>query len=125
MAKDDKQLSQNVAARLLAPAFAAFEAIEAGQVKRAQLKTLDMTMKLARLADQRGVRVPAASEDLASIVDDLAGAFETGDVVQLDDDQITRATQWLKAIRNQLGHARHSTLLALINELTLIAALQE
>lgn len=124
MAKDDKQLSQNVAVRLLAPAFAAFEA-KAGQVKRAQLETLDMTMKLARLAGQRGVRVSAASEDLASIVDDLAGAFETGDVVQLDDDQITRATQWLKAIRNQLGHARHSTLLALINELTLIAALQE
>ncbi|SCK14444.1 hypothetical protein [Vogesella sp. LIG4] len=125
MAKDDKQLSQKIATRLLAPAFAAFEAIEAGQVKRAQLETLDMTMKLARLAGQRGVRVPAASEDLATIVDDIAGAFETGDVVQLDDDQITRATQWLKAMRNQLGHARNSTLLALIDDLTLIATLQE
>ena len=125
MTKESKHLSQKIAARLLSPAFTAFEAIEAGQVKQAQLETLGMTMKLARLAGQRGVRVPAANEDLATIVDAIAGAFETGEVVQLNDDQITRAIQWLKAMRNQLGHARHDTLLALIDDLTLITGLRD
>lgn len=124
MAKESKHLSQKIAARLLSPAFAAFEAIAAGEIQQAQLETLGMTMKLARLAGQRGIRVPAASEDLATIVDAIAGAFETGEVVQLDDDQIMRASQWLKAVRNQLGHARHGTLLALIDDLTLIAGIR-
>lgn len=124
MAKDDKQLSQKIASRLLSPAFAAFEAIAAGEVNHGQLETLGMTMRLARLAGQRGVRVPAANEDLAAIVNAIAGAFETEQAAQLDDDQIAKATQWLKAMRNQLGHARHGTLLALIDDLTLIAGMR-
>lgn len=124
MTKENGHLSQKIAAQLLSPAFTAFEAIAAGEIQQAQLETLGMTIKLARLASQRGVRVPAANEDLAIIVDAIAGAFETGVVVPLDDNQVTRATQWLKAMRNQLGHARHGTLLALIDDLTLIAGMR-
>lgn len=125
MTKENKHLSQKIAARLLAPAFSAFDAIAAGEVNDSHRKTLAMTMRLARLACQHGVRVPAISEAFAFIVATITEAFETGAVAQLDDDQISEATQWLKAIRNQLGHARYSTLLALIDDLTLIAALQE
>lgn len=125
MTNSDKHLSQKIAARLLAPAFAAFEAIAAGEVNDSHRNTLAMTMRLARLAGQHGVRVPAISEAFASVVATITEAFQTGAVAQLDDDQISEATQWLKAIRNQLGHARYSTLLALIDDLTLIAALQE
>lgn len=124
MTNSDKHLSQKIAARLLAPAFAAVEAIETGEVSHSHLNTLAMTMRLARLAGQHGVRVPAISEAFASVVATITDAFETGEVAQLDDDQISEATQWLKAIRNQLGHARHGTLLALIDDLTLIAGMR-
>lgn len=84
-----------------------------------------MTMRLARLAGQHGVRVPAINEAFESVSATITEAFQTGGVAQLDDDQISKATQWLKAMRNQLGHVRHSTLLALIDDLMLIAGLQE
>lgn len=125
MSTADKHLSQKIAARLLSPAFAAFEAIAAGEIQQSQLETLGMTMKLARLAGQHGVRVPAVSEAFTSVIATIEEAFETGAVAQLDDDQISETTQWLKAMRNQLGHVRHGTLLALIDDLMLIAALQE
>lgn len=124
MAKDDKRLSQSIAARLLSPAFASFDSIAAGEIKQAQLDTLEMTARLARLAARSGVRVPADSQDLAAIIETISSALSTGQVAYLDDDQVTRAVQWLKALRNQLGFARPTTLLSLIDDLTLAAGLR-
>lgn len=124
MAKDDKRFSQSIAARLLSPAFAAFDSIAAGEIKQAQLETLEMTARLARLADRESVRVPAASEDLAAIIEAISSALNSGQVVYLDEEQIARAVQWLKALRNQLGFARPPTLLGLIDDLTLAAGLR-
>lgn len=124
MVKDDKRLSQSIAARLLSPAFASFDSIAAGEIKQAQLDTLEMTATLARLAARSGVRVPADSQDLAAIIETISTALSSGQVAYLDDDQVTRAVQWLKALRNQLGFARPPTLLSLIDDLTLAAGLR-
>lgn len=124
MVKDDKRLSQSIAARLLSPAFASFDSIAAGEIKQAQLDTLEMTATLARLAARSGVRVPADSQDLAAIIETISSALSSGQVAYLDDDQVARAVQWLKALRNQLGFARPPTLLAMIDDLTLAAGLR-
>lgn len=120
----DKRLSQSIAAKLLSPALAAFDAIAAGQISQAQLDSLEMTAKLARFARQRGVKLPADSQQLANVIAAITAAFGSGGGVQLDDDDVAGAVRWLKACRNQLTAARPDTLLALIDDLTLVAGLK-
>lgn len=71
MTNNDKQLSRRVVDRPLSPAFTAFEAITAGEIQKSQLETLTMTMSLARLAGQHGVRTPAVNVSSLSNNDDF------------------------------------------------------
>ncbi|NHR07391.1 hypothetical protein HA052_19560 [Chromobacterium haemolyticum] len=116
--------SFDISIKMVAPGLDAVAAIRQGTVDQVQVVNLRMMSKIASAARLRKLLAPDP-DGLEALISPLVAALDSGDMVQLDLDELEHAELWLTALRDMLGRASAQSLQALLDDLIVSADIRQ
>ncbi|NHR04425.1 hypothetical protein HA052_04370 [Chromobacterium haemolyticum] len=106
--------------KMVAPGQNALAAMRQGIVDLEQVSNLRLMRSLADAARQSRMLAPDP-RGLDPLIFPLEAAMASGDVLQIDLDELERAELWMTALRDMLGRASAQSIQALLDEMVINA----